>query len=169
MNYFGDLECPVCQYFTLNVIPQFLDQEVRTGKVKIVYRSLCTATCHFNTPRFGPQQVAAYAAGEQDLFWQYAELFYREQGNETQPYVTEQYLRGLAMQIPTLSFKKWLTDRRDPALLAQVQADQALATRIGLPDQTPEVLMSGPKGTEYVPANGFPTLAWLDRAVNAVS
>jgi protein-disulfide isomerase len=169
MTYFGDLECPVCREFTLSVLPQFVATYVRTGRVKILYRSLCTATCHFNTPRFVPQQVAAYAAGKQNLFWQYAELFYREQGDETQPYATEQYFRGLAGQIPTLELNKWLTERHDPALLSQVHADQALVTKLRVPEQTPEVLMSGPKGSQIVPANGFPTAAWLGAAVNTVS
>jgi protein-disulfide isomerase len=169
MTYFGDLECPVCREFTASVLPQFIAHYVRTGRVRITYRSLCTATCHVNTSRFVPQQVAAYAAGKQNLFWQYAELFYREQGDETQPYVTERYLRGLASQIPTLDSRKWLTDRHDPGLVSQLQGDQALVTRLRLPGQTPEVVMSGPKGSESVPANEVPSSGWLDAAVKAVS
>jgi protein-disulfide isomerase len=169
MTYVGDLECPICREFTESVLPQFIASYVRTAHVRITYRSLCTATCGVNTSRFVPQQVAAYAAGKQNLFWQYAELFYREQGEETEPYVTEQYLRGLASQIPNLDSKKWLADRHDPGLASHLQSDQALVTRLRLPAQTPEVLMSGPKGSESVPANEFPSTAWLDAAVKAVS
>jgi protein-disulfide isomerase len=169
MTYFGDLECPVCRDFTLSVLPGFIGSYVRSGKVKIVYRSLCTATCHFNTSRFVPQQVAAYAAGSQDRFWQYAELFYREQGDETQPYVTEQFLQGLAKQIPKLKFSKWLLDRKDPGLASQVQSDEQMSLRLGVPQQTPEVMMSGPGGSVVVPATGAPTSAWLANAVKRVS
>jgi protein-disulfide isomerase len=169
MTYIGDLECPYCRAFTTTVLPQFISRYVRRGRVRMVYRSLCTATCHLNTARFIPQQVAAYAAGEQNLFWQYAELFYREQGDETQPYPTERYLRGLAGQIPNLDFARWLSDRRAPALASQVQRGQALTSRQGIPEQTPEVLMSGPRGSVYVPANGIPTLTWLIGAVAKVS
>ena len=169
MTYVGDLECPYCRYFTLHVLPQFLSADVRTGKVKVVYRSLCTATCHFNTRRFVPQQVAAYAAGRQNLFWQYAELFYREQEDETLPYVTEHYLRNLARQIPSLNVTRWLSERSDPALGSQVQDDQREINRLRVPEQTPEVLMSGPRGTTYLPAQGAPTLAWLSQAVAEVS
>jgi protein-disulfide isomerase len=169
MTYVGDLECPICREFTVSVLPQFVASYVRSGHVRLTYKSLCTATCGVNTSRFVPQQVAAYAAGKQNLFWQYAELFYREQGDETQPYVTEQYLRELASQIPTLDSKKWLADRHDPGLVSQVQSDQALVTKLRLPAQTPEVVMSGPKGSESVPANEFPSTGWLDAAVKAVS
>jgi len=169
MTYVGDLECPYCRAFTLSVLPQFISSYVRAGKVKIVYRSLCTATCHFNSSRFVPQQVAAYAAGQQNLFWQYAELFYREQEDESQPYVTEHYIRGLAEQIPLLDFNRWLVDRRNPALASEVQADQAFVSKSGLPEQTPEIVMSGPAGSESLPANALPTTGWLSSVVKAVS
>lgn len=169
MTYIGDLECPYCRAFTMTVLPQFISHYVRDDKVKMVYRSLCTATCHFNTPRFVPQQVAAYAAGEQNRFWQYAELFYREQEDETQPYVTEHYLRELATQIPGLRFERWLADRKDRALASQVQADARFVARLRLPGQTPEVLMSGPQGSVYLPASAAPTLTWLISAVSKVS
>jgi protein-disulfide isomerase len=169
MTYVGDLECPYCSVFTMTVLPQFISRYVREDKVKLVYRSLCTATCHFNTPRFVPQQVAAYAAGQQNRFWQYAELFYREQADETQPYVTGRYLRGLAAQIPGLDLRRWLTDRNDPALVSQVHADSAFVQRLRLPGQTPEVLMSGPNGSVFLPADGVPTLTWLISAVSKVS
>jgi protein-disulfide isomerase len=169
MTYIGDLECPYCSVFTQTVLPKFISRYVRSGKVKMMYRSLCTATCHFNAPRFVPQQVAAYAAGEQNLFWQYAELFYREQQDESQPYVTEHYLRGLAGQIPGLKLSRWLLDRKDPALASQVQTDESLTTHEHLPGQTPEVLMTGPRGAIYLPVDAVPTLTWLISAVGKVT
>lgn len=169
MTYYGDLECPVCRDFTLGAFSQFVPREVRSGRVKVEYRSLCTATCGVNTTRFKPQEVAAYAAGKQSLFWQYAELFYREQGDETTPYPTEQYLRALARQIPTLDFTRWLADRGDPSLDSQVAADQALATKQGLPQSTPQVVMSGPKGAQALDPHQLPTLDQLTAAVRAVS
>lgn len=169
MTYVGDLECPYCRIFTMTVLPQFIARYVRTGRVELEYRSLCTASCHVNSARFIPQQVAAYAAGQQGLFWQYAELFYREQGDETEPYPSDRYLRGLATQIPGLDFGRWLRDRRDPALAARVKRDQRLTAQQGIPEQTPEVLMGGPRGTVYVPAAGLPTLTWLTHAVAKVS
>ncbi|HEX3617397.1 MAG TPA: thioredoxin domain-containing protein [Solirubrobacteraceae bacterium] len=169
MSYIGDLECPYCRIFTISVLPQFISSDVRSDKVKLDYRSLCTASCHFNTSRFVPQQVAAYAAGRQNLFWQYAELFYREQQDESQPYVTEHFLRGLAGQIPKLDLTRWLTDRKDPALTSQVQADQTFVAHSGLPEQTPEISLTGPRGTVSLPAEAVPTLTWLTHAVSKVS
>jgi len=172
IQYFGDLECPVCQAFTLGEdgggLPQLIDGPVKAGTVKLVYRSMCTATCHYNTSRFIPQQVAAYAAGKQHLFWDYAELFYHEQGSEEDPYVTESYLRSLADQIPSLNFSAWLSERKDKALSAQVSADEKAASADGI-DGTPTLVAVGKK-EEIVPAaTGIPTYAEIMSAVKAVS
>src|SRR3984885_9619937 len=40
LQYFGDLECPICQKFTLGSLPTVISKWVRTGKLKIEYRSL---------------------------------------------------------------------------------------------------------------------------------
>ena len=61
MQYFGDLECPICREFTLGALPSIIQKWVRAGKLRIEYRSLETAT---HEPEvFQLQQVAALAAG----------------------------------------------------------------------------------------------------------
>ena len=175
MTYYGDLECPICRDFTLDYFPQFVQDQVRTGKVKVDYRSFCTASCNNTTvsdPQavFNTQQVAAYAAGKQNLFWYYTELFYHEQGTEDTPYVTSSYLEGLAKQIPQLNLKTWQTDRTDPELADQVSSDLSEASKLGL-QGTPTLIMSGPKGSETVtgPDGDIPTYSDLAAAVQTVS
>lgn len=86
MDYYGDLECPICQEFTLQGgLSPLIANEVRQGKVKIVYKAFETATRDPNV--FKDQQVAALAAGMQKKFWNFAELFYHEQGEEDTGYV----------------------------------------------------------------------------------
>ncbi len=173
IQYFGDLECPICKAFTEGDedggLPQLITGPVKDGQVKLVYKSFETASGAVNNDRFIPQQVAAYAAGKQDLFWDYAELFYHEQGSEDDRYVTESYLDGLAKQIPSLNFTKWESDRKDPALTTQVKADGQLATSDGLTG-TPTLVAIGSKNEEIVPAaTGIPTYSEIMTAVKAVS
>lgn len=179
MQYFGDLECPVCQAFTLLVFPKFIQQEVRTGHVKVVYRSMCTATCdgkraaNLQQQQFNSQQIAAYAAGKQDRFWQYAELFYHQQESEGTGYANDAFLTGLAREVPGLDVSKWQQDRSDPALRSELTADGAYATKAAL-QGTPTLIMSGKKGTEIVPGSyqgvyAFPSPSELAKAVSAVS
>jgi protein-disulfide isomerase len=147
MTEFGDLECPVCQSFALGAQQQMIQNDVRSGKVKLVFRSLQTASSSSPIPNaFQNQQIAAYAAGLQNLGWHYIELFYHEQGQEATGYVTESYLDNLARQIPGLNYSKWLTDRKNPTLLAQLNTDQQAASAQGV-RSTPTVLVTGPKGS----------------------
>jgi len=53
--------------------------------------------------------VAALAAGKQNHFWDYTELFYRQQGTEGTGYVNDSYLAGLAGQVPGLNLSTWRT------------------------------------------------------------
>jgi protein-disulfide isomerase len=127
LQYFGDLECPICKEFTLGALPSLIEKYVRTGKLKIEYLSLETATREPET--FRTQQVAAYAAGKQNLAWYFIELFYHEQGQEDSGYVTESYLQGLAQQVPGLNLPNWSAARSDPALTEEVTHDAQLANQ----------------------------------------
>jgi protein-disulfide isomerase len=129
LQYFGDLECPICREFTLGALPSVIKKYVRTGKVKIEYNSLETATREQET--FRMQQIAAYAAGKQNLAWYFIELFYHEQGQEDSGYVTKKYIQGLAQQVPGLNLPDWSAARNDPAYAEQVTHDAQVANAEG--------------------------------------
>ena len=169
MTYYGDYQCPVCQAFTLQGgFPQLVQNEVRQGKVKVVYRSYCTATCNGPNPNVFPtQQVAGLAAGKQNKFWQYTDLFYREQGQEDTNYVTESYLTDLARQVTGLNLTTWQSDRNDASLTSQVSADQTNAKAVGV-SGTPTLLFKGPKG-EAAASAAVPSYAQLQQAIKQVS
>jgi protein-disulfide isomerase len=138
LQYFGDLECPVCKEFTLGALPSLIQHYVRAGKLKVEYRALETATREPET--FKTQQVAALAAGKQSKMWDYLELFYREQGEEGSGYVTESYLKGLAAQVPGLSLAAWGTARNDPAFQNAITSDAQAANNAGF-NGTPSFLI----------------------------
>src|SRR5205823_2629533 len=141
---------------------------VKAGGVKLVYRSLCTATCTgaLGRPAFAGQQAAAYAAGLQGFGWYYIDLFYREQGAEGTAYVTPVYLIGLARQIPGLDYSKWRADRRLQSLRTQVASDEQTAARHGV-DTTPTIVVQGPGGTAP-PIVGVPNFSTLQAAIQSV-
>ncbi len=167
MTYYGDLECPICQDFTLHGgFPELVSKDVRAGKVKVVYKAFQTATRDPNT--FKNQQVAALAAGQQQRFWNFAELFYREQGQEDTPYVTEAYLAGLAKQIPGLNISKWQSDRGDATLANQVATDGQAGTSIGV-SGTPTLVFQGKNGKTATPSASVPSYSQLQQTINQVS
>jgi protein-disulfide isomerase len=158
--YFGDLECPICKEFTLGALKPLIEKYVRTGKMKIEYRALETATREPEV--FKTQQIAALAAGKQNLMWHYLELFYHEQGAEDTGYVTESYLQGLAHQVPGLNYPAWTEQRKNPAFENEVSNDAQAANNQGFngtpsfmigrtgstPKRLPEVSLTNPAGFE---------------------
>jgi protein-disulfide isomerase len=166
MTYFGDLECPICQDFTLNGgFPELVAKDVRQGKVQVVYKAFETAT---QSPTvFKTQQVAALAAGMQNRFWNFAELFYHEQGTEDSNYVTEAYLQGLAKQIPGLNLTKWESDRNNASLGTQVLSDGQAGTTLGVTG-TPTLVFTG-HGKTSSPSSSVPSYSDLQQAIKQVS
>ena len=180
---FGDLECSVCDEFALppsvNISSspnppgtgyedQLITQFVKTGKVKLVFRSLETATNSGATPGiWTQQQAAAYAAGMQNKAWDYIELFYNEQQPEGTPY-TATFLEGIAKQVPGLRYSTWLSNRQDSNLESQVTSDGRFAVAHGY-NATPTITIQGPKG-QAQPFVGLPTsFAQLAARINEVS
>jgi protein-disulfide isomerase len=129
MQYYGDLECPVCRQFTEGALKPLIERDVRTGKLKIEYRNLQTATREPET--FRTQQVAAMAAGKQNKGWYYIELFYHQQGQEDTGYVSEKYLQELAQQVPGLNLAAWTAARGDAQFTNTITSDAQSANNAG--------------------------------------
>jgi protein-disulfide isomerase len=133
-----------------------------------VYKALETASGEANGSMFVPSQTAARAAGQQKLGWNYIELFYHEQGDETASYVTNNYLEGLAKQISGLNFSQWSSDRQSSSLNEQVAQDTQAAQTAGY-SSTPTIVISGPK-SQAKPIVGAPSsYGELQSAINSVS
>ncbi len=167
LQYFGDLECPFCKQFTVSALPTIIKKYVRTGKVKIEYHSMQTATRERET--FQTQQVAALAAGKQNLMWDYLELFYHEQGEEDSGYVTESYLQGLASQVPGLNLSEWSSARNDPAYPNQVIADAQAANQNGFTG-TPSFMIGKTGGSlQKLEVSGFTDASQFETAIEKLS
>jgi protein-disulfide isomerase len=164
---FGDLVCPICKDFALGAEKQLIANDVRNGKVKLVYKPLETASATANGTMFTPSQVAALAAGEQKLGWNYIQLFYHEQGDETTSYVTPAYLAGLAGQITGLNYSKWNSDRQSSTLTSQVTAGEQEAAAAGY-NSTPTIVVKGPK-SQAQPIVGNTDYGSLESAIKSVS
>jgi protein-disulfide isomerase len=162
---YGDLECPFCADFAKGAENNLISSDVRSGKVKLVYRSLQTATQ--DPTVFSTQQSAAYAAGAQDRALNFIELFYNEQGAEGSGYVTPSYLDGLAKQIPGLNYAKWLAASKAATYSDAVLADEQAAAKLGF-NSTPTIVVSGPKGSNPITSA---TISYqsLESAINAVA
>jgi protein-disulfide isomerase len=91
LTEFADLQCPFCAQYSNEVLPQLVEEYVRTGQMRMEMRLL----------RFiGPDsdraaRVASYA-GEQDRLWHFVDVFFRNQGPEGTGYATDEFLSSIA-------------------------------------------------------------------------
>jgi protein-disulfide isomerase len=91
MLVFEDPQCPYCQEWNLDTLPAVVDQFVRTGKLKLVYRGIAI---------IGPNSVkglrAVFAAGKQNKLWNFSEAMYEMQGEENSGWITDQAILSAA-------------------------------------------------------------------------
>jgi hypothetical protein len=145
LQFFGDLQCRESRQVMLGPLPDLIRRFVRTGELRIVYRSTETDTKRAGGwPEFKDQQSAALAAGRQDRLWNFIDVFYREQGPEFTAYVDEKFLHLIAVQAG-LDMGRW-QQAREPSWRweTSLKSDEALArsTRV---NSTPSFLV-GPTG-----------------------
>ena len=81
--------------------------------------------------------------------------------------MTNNYLSGLAAQIPGLNVNQWNSDRQSSSLASKVTADQQAAAAAGY-GSTPTMLISGPK-SQAQPIVGNTTYGQLQSAIQSVS
>ena len=165
LQYFGDLECPVCRGFTTEALPPLIKRWVRTGTLKIEYRSLETATREPEV--FADQQLAALAAGQQNRMWNFLETFYAEQGEEGSGYVTEAFIAGIARQVPGLAIAPWSAARADVALARTLASDAQAGANDRLAG-TPAFLIGRTGGSARIlEPSSFTEAQPFDQAVEA--
>jgi protein-disulfide isomerase len=137
---YEDFQCPFCGQFDREMFPDLVDDYVREGKVRVVSETMVF---------LGPDSVtaarAALAAGEQNRYWPYHTLLFKNQGEENSGYVTDDFLRGLAEQTPGLDVEKWEDQRAGNSFVKELEAVQSKAQASGV-NSTPTLIFEGPGG-----------------------
>ena len=142
---FSDFRCPYCRRMapTLAKLRERFPTELR-----LVFK-------HFPVvaPDSGRAAVAALVAGWQGRFWEMHDALFELQGHPLREPDLLAIASGLDMDVA-----RYRRDLRSPSALAQVQADAALARRLGLRG-TPAFFVNGRK------LFGVQSYAALERAV----
>ena len=110
MAEFADLQCPFCAQYAGDVLPDLVRRYVRPGRVQMELNVV-----RFLGPDSDPAARATVAAGLQDKMWQFAEVFYRNQGIENSGYVDEEFTRDVAAAVPGLDVERLIRDAATPA------------------------------------------------------
>jgi protein-disulfide isomerase len=137
---FADLQCPFCKQYTTSIFPDLVTKYVKPGKIKMVFRNLTF---------IGPDSVtaarAASAAGAQNKLWDFADLFYKQQGTENTGYVTDQFIQNIAQGAGVPDTNKMKSDMSAPFVEQQLGEAQDQAQQFGI-NSTPSFLIQVGKG-----------------------
>lgn len=91
IQVFEDPQCPYCREWNLGTLPTVVEDYVRTGKVKLVYRGI-----NIIGPNSENGLRANYAAGEQNRLWQMSQELYARQGEENSGWINDATIAGAA-------------------------------------------------------------------------
>jgi protein-disulfide isomerase len=130
-----DLQCPGCQAFETQLMPDIVARYVRTGKLKVVARPIA-----FIGPDSERGRLAAVAAAEQNRFFNFAQLLYLNQGVENSGWLDDQTIEAAARSVPALDVSRLLAARTSARVRSQEQRydTQATADRVS---ETPTILI----------------------------
>src|SRR4051794_27056462 len=157
---FGDPQCPVCKAFSQQIAPDLISSEVKTGNVKYVFMPYLIIG-----PDSKPAMKAVLAAGEQNRFWNYLQLFYENQGEENSGYVTDDFLTNIAKAAGVSDISAWNDSRNSSKWDALIAKGTTDAEGFGF-NGTPSLVAQGPNGTKTI--NGF-GLSEIQAAIQQVS
>jgi protein-disulfide isomerase len=164
IQIFNDLSCDNCSDEFLEVIPGLVEQLVRDGEAKLLYR-------HYSFSVRPVQEgfIAAEAAAEQEYLWQFVYLFFSSQAEAERvgPQGLDEFLQALASSIDELEPEQWEIDFEegggaDGEYTRRIEEQDQIARDLKLRDE-PSAIVSGPGGTEILQDS-----PGLDRILEAV-
>jgi protein-disulfide isomerase len=144
---YADLQCPFCAQFDEQRLPSIVDEYVRTGKLRLVFRGLA-----FIGPESDLGLRAVLAAGLQDRLWSLVDVLYANQGAENGGWLTEDSLRRFGAAVPDLDVDRMLDDLQAGEVDQEIAAAETAAAESGVLG-TPSFEL-GPTGGELLPITG---------------
>jgi len=141
VDVWSDFQCPACGYFALQVEPDLVDEYVKAGTVRLVYRDL--AFLDGGDPNGESQQSAGAArcAGEQGSFWPYHDYLYENQDGENDGAFRRERLDQIATAVG-LDMDAFGTCMSGSAVFDAVRAETAQGTQAGL-SSSPTLAING--------------------------
>ena len=139
LTVFEDPQCPYCRQWNIDTLPTVVENYVRTGRIKIVYRGVVV---------IGPNSVAGlravYAAGRQNKLWNMVEALYERQGAENSDWITLPVIRAAAREVRAAP-AKLIAAADSKAVDAKLTESANLARSYGV-NGTPTFALQKPLG-----------------------
>jgi protein-disulfide isomerase len=130
-----DLQCPFCQQFETQAMPELIKRYVRPGKAKVELRPIA-----FIGPDSEKGRAAVIAAGQQNKAFNLTQLFYLNQGPENSGWLSDQLITAAAASIPGMNVPQLLDNRDSTETKNAAASFDELAQRDKV-QQTPTILV----------------------------
>ena len=148
---YGDYQCPFCGKFWNEVEPQLRENYIKTGKVKMVYRSFT-----FLGPESTAAAQAAECAKDQKQFWAFHDLVYKSEvkdGSENNGNLNRNLFLQLAAdaKLDVKAFTECIDSNK---YKDQVSRENEEARSAGV-DSTPTVFINNQKIAGALPYSEF--------------
>jgi len=140
---FIDLQCPFCQEFETQTLPDIVAKYVRADKLDIVMHPWA-----FIGPDSVRGQAAVLAAAEQNKAFNLAEVLYDNQGTENTGWLNQSIVESAAASVPGLKVHELLNAMSSSAVRAGAQQVAQLVKTYGV-TETPTIFVgkAGTRGT----------------------
>ena len=139
---FADLQCPFCAQWARDAFPAIVDEYVRNGRVRVVFRGLS-----FIGPDSEKALRSALAAAEQDRLWDVVHGLFVNLGGENDGWVTDDLLHSFAGT--GLDTRRMLARTGSSWVEQQLREARSAADAVGVPG-TP-FFQAGPTGQTLEP------------------
>ncbi len=162
---FGDLQCLGCAFFSENVVPELIQNYVRSGNLRIEFEGQTIIDhSHQDSARL---LRMALAAAQQNKLWNFVEIVYANQGAEDSGYATDSYLKAIAASVQGLSADKAFSVSQANTFAAAIAKSKARFDAEHF-DGTPSFLLgrTGAKTMQKITGLNVPSYAELATLLN---
>jgi protein-disulfide isomerase len=157
---FGDYQCPFCRSWNVNTKPTIEKNFIDTGKVNLIYVDFAIV---------GPDSIKAhagsYCAAEQNLYWQYHDFMYANQGHENSGWANPSNIKQLVSDIPGLNNEQFSQCLDSGKYEKRVNDNRNVARNAGA-TSTPSFIIIGQEG-KAVTLTGAQPYASFQKAIES--
>jgi protein-disulfide isomerase len=166
LTEFIDLQCPVCQAFETQQLPNIVKKYVRTGKLNIRMEPWEIRDFPGGPGDSARGQAATIAASLQNKGFQFAELLYLNQGTENSGWLTEDMVGTAASSVDGSDPNRILNELNSSGVKATADEVGNQATAAGF-NSTPTLLLNHRGQKAQVVARSLPDAATLESQIQA--
>lgn len=124
---YADLQCPYCAQWSRDALPTLVEDYVRAGKLRIVFRGLA-----FIGQDSDEALRTAVAAGQANRLWEVVHGLYLRQGAENAGWVTDGLVREIVAGVPELDADELLAARWEDDVDPELRRFAAAAKAAGV-------------------------------------